>query len=334
MYLTVWRFVSLVRVDGEPRVFEVTLSALNPELVDPDEDVVAENYDELFRDVVRLAPPTREVTEEGEEVPGQEGDRARWAGSISTFADSAVTVRSLDYGRISYRGTIPPTALRELDVPSYVLARFREALPDALRAACPRVPSMSSGQNEVQRARVLVTRMVLAVLERVGEAAIDVRMGRPLEAHAVERQLRDIARRLGRETRFAEAEALGDARVAVARLATVTGLSDLSDLSVRPTPRRTLRRSPARSADSPSRRARRDRRHGGRVRCGVQGAHSRRVAHRASRIGRAQRCPEPGDPYWAGWAGALDVLDAATLHLHDGAGWVPGASVDSPVGQP
>jgi hypothetical protein len=230
VYLTVWRFVSLVRVDGEPRVFEVTLSALNPELVDPDEDVVAENYDELFRDVVRLAPPTREVTEEGEEVPGQEGDRARWAGSISTFADSAVTVRSLDYGRISYRGTIPPTALRELDVPSYVLARFREALPDALRAACPRVPSMSSGQNEVQRARVLVTRMVLAVLERVGEAAIDVRMGRPLEAHAVERQLRDIARRLGRETRFAEAEALGDARVSVARLATVTGLSDLSDL--------------------------------------------------------------------------------------------------------
>ena len=117
MYLTVWRFVSLVRVDGEPRVFEVTLSALNPELVDPDEDVVAENYDELFRDVVRLAPPTREVTEEGEEVPGQEGDRARWAGSISTFADSAVTVRSLDYGRISYRGTIPPTALRELRCP-------------------------------------------------------------------------------------------------------------------------------------------------------------------------------------------------------------------------
>ncbi len=89
---------------------------------------------------------------------------------------------------------------------------------------------MSSGQNEVQRARLLVTRMVLAVLERVGEAAIDVRMGRPLEAHAVERQLRDIARRLGRETRFAEAEALGDSRVAVARLATVTGLSDLSDL--------------------------------------------------------------------------------------------------------
>jgi hypothetical protein len=65
----------IVEVGPEPRVFRVDLAQLNPEFIDPDEDMVSEK----FPDAVPGRPPKREGDNYGNELPGQQGKLAAWA---------------------------------------------------------------------------------------------------------------------------------------------------------------------------------------------------------------------------------------------------------------
>jgi hypothetical protein len=211
-HLIKYRDVPVVEVLGDPRVFAVDLSALDPELIDPDEDMVAERFPE----VVSIPPPRRQMEGE-EEASGQEGERARWAGSIPDFDRSEVTERSLTEGRIAYRGTIPPAALALVDVRSPVLAGFLSGLSPEFREALPPSPPTSGWRSEVERGRIVATNMARGVLRTVGQQIpMPVADGR--ETRATADHLVRLSRTLGRGGKINEAAAAREARLVIEKL--------------------------------------------------------------------------------------------------------------------
>jgi hypothetical protein len=87
----------------------VDVRQLDPELIDPDEDCV--QHARLFDGErwVSVEPP---IWDPGwQEGPNGEGTLAYWAEHTPGFDAPDVTARSLERGRISYRGTVPPEAL-------------------------------------------------------------------------------------------------------------------------------------------------------------------------------------------------------------------------------
>jgi hypothetical protein len=213
-YLIKERDIPIVDVCAEPTVIRVSLSALDPALIDPDEDIIAERYPGR----VSSPPPMREMDGE-HEAPGQDGARARWADSIPDFdRRSDLTELSLNEGRISYRGMIPATALTLHPVRSPTIAGFLSGLPADIRAALEDPPPTSGWRNEVQRARVIVTEMARCVLSAAG-VDLDFRVADAREVRSTSDRLTKVSCELAREGRMSEAEAVRRARGVVQELA-------------------------------------------------------------------------------------------------------------------
>lgn len=111
VYLCALEHLERLQAGGDlPRTaVRVDLCELDPERIDPDEDCV--QHARLFRGEfwVPVEPPIWD--RDWQEGPNGEGTLAYWAESTPGFDAPEVTARSLDRGRVSYRGTVPPDAL-------------------------------------------------------------------------------------------------------------------------------------------------------------------------------------------------------------------------------
>jgi hypothetical protein len=224
VYLIRQREVPIVDVE-DPRVLAVDLAALDPRLVDPDEDLVAEK----FPGMVSVAPPVRALNQSGEEEPGQVGALAAWAETTPGFDRSEVTERSIREGRLAYRGVIPPSALQEITMPSPSISGFAMGLPADLQSLLPTSPPRFSGwRNEVERSRALVRTIVLAVLSAVGEQ-VEIRVNDPADVPGTAYRLVRVARTLARRGESSAADAVAEARRVVEVLDDFMGFP-LSDL--------------------------------------------------------------------------------------------------------
>jgi hypothetical protein len=222
VYLIGCEEIPIVEIEGEPRVLAVDLTALAPELIDPDEDMVAERFPEL----VAVSPPQREMNG-AVEAQGQVGALARWAEETPGFDRSEVTARSLECKRIAYRGAIAPGALTLFDKPSPVLACLKSALRSEVAASLPPTPHWGGWRSEVLRARVVVRLAVVGTLRAVGAHA-DVGVGDPEEARATFERVRPVIRTLLQEGRAAEADAVSVAQRAVEAVIDLEELAPIS----------------------------------------------------------------------------------------------------------
>jgi hypothetical protein len=187
----------------EPRVFAVELAHLDPALVDPDEDMVAER----FPGMVAVPPPTRKM-DGNEEAPGQRGALAEWADTTSHFDRSRVTERSLTEGRrMAYRGVIPPVALSLMDTRSRVVTAFAGKLPEGLDVAVDAIPLEGGWRTEVERATSLAVDLAHGVRDAV-QAETDICSDDAYSAIETSDRLRAEARQFSRAARFDEASAL------------------------------------------------------------------------------------------------------------------------------
>jgi hypothetical protein len=227
-YLIGQREIPIVEIDDVPRVFAVELAALDPALINPDEDMVAERFPEM----VSVPPPQREING-GVEAPGQRGARAAWAAGTPCFDRTEVTERSLWEGRrIAYRGVIPPNALRLLDTPSPVLAMFESTLSSDVDWSLPEPPLAGGWRVEVARSRAVLGEAARGVLRVVGfDLPVDV--AGPEQARATSERLRPVIRGLLQgDLRFAEADAVREAQGAIDAVKCLSGDTPLSDLQV------------------------------------------------------------------------------------------------------
>ncbi len=224
VYLIKQREVPIVDVE-DPRVIAVDLAALDHRLVDPDEDLVAEKFPEM----VSIEPPMRALNDAGEEEPGQVGARAAWADTTPGFDRSEVTERSIEEGRLAYRGVIPPDALQEVTILSPSILGFVTDLPDDLRShVSTDTPRFSGWRSEVERSRAIVRTIVLAVLRAVGEQ-VEIRVCDPADVRATAHRLIRVAAAVARRGELNDAEAVAQARHVVEMLGDLMGFP-LSDL--------------------------------------------------------------------------------------------------------
>jgi hypothetical protein len=167
-YLIVRDRWPIVDLGAEPRVLGVDTRAVDPTSIDPDEDI-AEEFPEMFS----VPPPVRKFTPGGDEAPGQDSARARWADELGNEFDcSEVTERSLfDLGRVSYRAGIPPDALALLDTPSPAISAFLDSLPAELAAGLPAAPWESTWRTELERSRTVLETTIRGVAAAVGSRA-------------------------------------------------------------------------------------------------------------------------------------------------------------------
>jgi hypothetical protein len=193
----------IVEVGPEPRLFRVDLTLLDPALVDPDEDMVSER----FADAIPGEAPNRLCDEHGSERSGQEGVLAAWAESTPDFDSPELAARSLEEGRISYRGTIPSEALELIDTPSTTLIAFAAGLPPRVGMALPDPPPAGDWRVEVARARALVREVVRRICEIVGHPS-EIRVDDVYKCRDTWRVLQSVIRALFQEEGRLEA---GDA---------------------------------------------------------------------------------------------------------------------------
>jgi hypothetical protein len=225
-YLIKFADVPIVEVNGEPRVFQIDVRQLDPQLIDPDEDIVAERFPEL----VDIPPPLREIDENGDERPGQAGARAAWADRCENFDRSEVTARCLlEFGRVSYRGTIPPDALTLLEIPSQALVMFTQTLNRDLSAALPSPPLAGDWRTETRRARAILNAVVRGSCLAIGRD-IQIRTDDPYKVRATSDRLRELARELYAEGRPSEAQAIVACKTAVEAARSFRGLAPISEL--------------------------------------------------------------------------------------------------------
>jgi hypothetical protein len=227
VYLIAHKDVPIVEVTGEPRVFSVDLEKLDPALMDPDEDIVAHH----LASMVGVTPPQRECDENGEELPGQIGALAAWADDTEGFDRSEVTQRSLsEHGRISYRGTIPPSALALLDIRSQPLAMFIQGLDPEIGEQLPEPPPASTWRTEVRRACVLLTKVAGGISEAVGHP-IECDASDVYKARDTSDRLRKVVSHMyQREGRFPEGAAVHAVQEAMDFVGEFTEYAPVSDL--------------------------------------------------------------------------------------------------------
>lgn len=89
----------------------VDLRELDPTRIDPDEDMVQIAWHSGDAWIASIPPFKDPGWEAG---PKGENTLAYWAEHTPGFDSPAVTARSLDRGRISYLGTVPPASLAEI----------------------------------------------------------------------------------------------------------------------------------------------------------------------------------------------------------------------------
>jgi hypothetical protein len=202
----------IVEVGPKPRVFRIDLDQLDPDLIDPDEDMVSEK----FSDAVPEKAPRRECDERNNELPGQEGKLAAWAESVPGFDSPELAERSLEHGRISYGGTIPPSALELIDTPSPSLVAFARGLPVTARAELPEPPPAGDWRVEVARARVLVGETPRRICAALGHV-VEIRVGDVNKCRDTWSVLQPVIRSLYEEGRLEAGNAVGSARERLSR---------------------------------------------------------------------------------------------------------------------
>lgn len=200
----------IVEVGPEPRVFRVDLAQLDPDLVDPDEDMVSEK----FPGAVQGTAPKRECDDHGKELPGQQGKLAEWADSIPNFDSTALAERSLEHGRVSYRGTIPPSALELIDTPSPSLAAFLKRLPETARGDPRELAPAGDWRVEVARARALVGTTAKRICAALGHA-VEIRVNDVYKCQETWTALHPVIRSLYAEGRLEAGNAVRSARQAI-----------------------------------------------------------------------------------------------------------------------
>lgn len=225
VYLIKQADIVIVDVNAEPRVVAIELSFLDPDLVDPDEDIVKD----CFPHVVDVRPPVRQCDDQNNELPGQVGLLARWADTTLGFDTSDVAARSLrEYGRMSYRGTIPPEAIRKVFVPSDPIAAFVEALDEGLNRSLA-VPHRSTAGTEIQRSRVIAKIVTEEICAALGQA-VDVHLDDPYTSREAPGEVRRAAIALFRAERLEAGQVVGTLVDVLGHAGRFSGYAPRSDL--------------------------------------------------------------------------------------------------------
>jgi hypothetical protein len=120
---------ALVEVAGRRAYLQIDLRKLDPALIDPDEDQVQGSFDRKAGGWVARPPPVNS----GDGTPEAVGEAlADWAEATEGFDGPEVTAKSLESGRISYRGIIPPEAVQVVTFLSEGPALFHQGVVQAL----------------------------------------------------------------------------------------------------------------------------------------------------------------------------------------------------------
>jgi hypothetical protein len=103
----------------------VDLRKLDPTRFDTDEDVPRSDEVQGVQGWFAVKSPYLELLDDSGEAPGQGGRLAEWAESIPEFDAPEFAKRSLAAGKVAYRGTIPPEALKAVKLRSKVVEAFK-----------------------------------------------------------------------------------------------------------------------------------------------------------------------------------------------------------------
>lgn len=144
-----------MEVAGPRAYLQVDLSNVDPALIDPDEDQVQSSFDRRAGGWVAEPPP---VLPEGTDPEEAGRALATWADTTEGFDAREVTAKSLESGRIAYRGTIPADATSVVTFLSEGPQLFHDAAQQALSArdlGLTPPPELGFYKTEVARAVAL-----------------------------------------------------------------------------------------------------------------------------------------------------------------------------------
>jgi hypothetical protein len=202
--------LAVVEITGARAYLRVDLSELDPELIDPDEDEVQGSFDLPGGGWIAQRPP---VNADGSDPEAVGQALAEWADTSDVFDAPDVTAKSLESGRISYHGTIPPTAIKVVPFLSEGPELFHGGVQQALNNPHPHLappPELGLYKTEVARAMALARSLIASAAESVDEPADRLLLEWPHSEHAI--QTRDLLIRAARDRarggEFAEADVL------------------------------------------------------------------------------------------------------------------------------
>lgn len=209
VYLCDRRALPLVSVEGPRLTLEVDLRKLEPERFDTDEDVPRDC--EIFRGEAWFDLKTPQLDLDAD-ANTQAGRLADWAEAVDVFDAPEHAERSLAAGRVAHRGTIPPGALRAVELAGEPVELFRKESESMLGLGnIGRCPALAYWKTEAER--------VLTVASAVMKAGIALLDDSTLPCPE---RLDDLHR----------AHRLGDELHRWARLKNREGVWDLRDLAL------------------------------------------------------------------------------------------------------
>jgi hypothetical protein len=215
--------LAIVEVAGPRAYLQVDLCKLDPALIDPDEDQVQGSFDRRAAGWVAEPPP---ALAEGTDPEKAGHALATWADTTEGFDAPKVTAKSLESGRISYRGTIPADAISVVTFLSEGPQLFHDAAQQALSdrdlgLAPP--PELGFYTTEVARALALTRSLIRSAAESVGEPADPLLPEWPHSEDAI--PTRDLLIRAARER--ARADELAQAEIMRAAKQVACAVPDL-----------------------------------------------------------------------------------------------------------
>lgn len=197
VYLGDLRTLAVVKVAGARAYLRVDLRQLDSSCLDPDEDRVQDSFDRRGNGWVAQPPPTNTATTDPEFV-GQA--LADWADATEGFDAPEVSAKSLESGRVAYRGVVPPEAIKVVRFPSEGPELFRAGVLRVLDkppADLPTAPLLGYYETEVARATALARSIIASAARAAGESPDHILPDWPQPEHAL--TTRDLLTRARRE---------------------------------------------------------------------------------------------------------------------------------------
>jgi hypothetical protein len=219
------RVVPVVPVDGQRLTVQVDLRLLDPARFDTDEDVPYNQQRFQGNPWFDAKPPAREMIDSDTEAPGQAGLLAAWAESIPEFDEPPFAARSLAAGRVAYRGTIAPAALKAIELQSEVVDTFAAHASQLLKVNdLGRVPVLGFCDVEARRALVIAQLVLDAGLSTLSEPPLtsDTDLWKPTMAYYLKHRIRHFGFQHNRAGNWDSR----DLAFALADLATAVGQFD------------------------------------------------------------------------------------------------------------
>ena len=142
--------------------------------------------------------------------------------SVPGFDSPELAKRSLEHGRISYRGRSAP-ALELIDTPSPTLVAFAKGLPETARAELSEPPPAGDWRVEVERARALVGETARWIGAALGHV-VEIRVGDVYKCRDTWRRLQPVISSLYEGGRLEAGNAVGSAREAIKHAEELDGL--------------------------------------------------------------------------------------------------------------